>query len=125
LFGSYTVRKVLALFPQNLVTSGGNEMQEKDELYRRPGALVSNQNLDFVDQVPNAANHPDYLFTASSLGEHLIEKASRSRANSKSQPAIGGKIDVDPPNCSGENCIYGRKHVPWISFASIPNGANG
>jgi hypothetical protein len=42
LFGSYTVRKVLALFPQNLVTSGGNEMQEKDELYRRPGALVSN-----------------------------------------------------------------------------------
>ena len=33
-------------------------MQEKDELYRRPGALVSNQNLDFVDQVPNGANHP-------------------------------------------------------------------
>jgi hypothetical protein len=72
--------KALALFSQKLVTSGGNEMQEKDELYRRPGALVSNQNLDFVDQVPNAANHPDYLFTASSLGEHLIEKASRSRA---------------------------------------------
>src|ERR1700730_14847765 len=92
-------------FSQELVTSGGNEMQEKDELYRRPGALVSNQNLDFVDQVPNAANHPDYLFTASSLGEHLIEKAYRSRATSKSQPAIGGKIDVDPPNCSGENCI--------------------
>jgi hypothetical protein len=33
--------------------------------------------------------------------------------------------DVDPPNCSGDNCIYGRKHVPWISFASIPKGANG
>jgi hypothetical protein len=43
LFGSYTVRKVLALFPQKLVTSGGNEMEEKNELYRRPGALVSNQ----------------------------------------------------------------------------------
>jgi hypothetical protein len=55
LFATYRVRKVLALFPQNLVTSGGNEMQEKDELYRRPGALVSNKNLDFVDQVPSGA----------------------------------------------------------------------
>jgi hypothetical protein len=80
LFGSYRVRKVLALFPQNLVTSGGNEMQEKDELYCRPGALVSNQNLGFFDQVPNAANHPDHPVTASSLGERLIEKASCSRA---------------------------------------------
>ena len=106
-------------FSQELVTSGGNEMQEKDELYRRPGALVSNQNLGFIDQVPNGANHTDLPVTASSLGEHLIEKASRSRANSKSQPAIGGKIDVDPPNCSGENCIYGRKHVPWISFVGV------
>ena len=60
MFGSYTVRKVLALFPQKLVTSGGSEMQEKDELYRRPGALVSNQNLDFIDQVPNGVNHTDY-----------------------------------------------------------------
>ena len=67
-------------FSQELVTSGGNEMQEKDELYRRPGALVSNQNLGFIDQVPNGANHTDLPVTASSLGEHLIEKASRSRA---------------------------------------------
>jgi hypothetical protein len=44
------------------------------------GALVSNQNVGFFGQVPNGANHPDYPVTASSLGEHLIEKASRSRA---------------------------------------------
>ena len=43
LFGSYRVRQFLTLFPQKLVTSGGNEIQEKNELYRRPGALVSNQ----------------------------------------------------------------------------------
>ena len=36
---------------------------------------------------------------------------------------IGRKIDADPPNCSGDNCIYGRKHVPWISFVGVPNGA--
>jgi hypothetical protein len=41
------------------------------------GALSSNQNVGFFDRVPNAANHPDYPVTASSLGEHLIEKASR------------------------------------------------
>jgi hypothetical protein len=57
--------------------SGGNEMQEKDELYRRPGALISNQNAGFVDRVPNAAKHPDYPVTPSNLGERLIEKASR------------------------------------------------
>jgi hypothetical protein len=26
-----------------------------------------------------------------------------------------------PPGCSYP-CVYGRKHVPWISFANIPNG---
>jgi Phosphoesterase family len=72
--------KSLGFRSKSSSTSGGNEMQEKDELYRRPGALVSNQNLDFVDQVPNAANHPDFPFTASSLGERLIEKDSRPRA---------------------------------------------
>jgi hypothetical protein len=57
-------------------------------------------------------------------GEHLIEEASRFKGYSESLPAIGSKIDVDPRIAAG-NCVYGRKHVPWISFASIPNGANG
>jgi hypothetical protein len=43
------------------------------------------------------------------------------RANS----ALKLPADADPLNCSGDNCIYGRKHVPRISFASIPKGANG
>jgi hypothetical protein len=29
-------------------------------------------------------------------------------------------VDADPLNCSGDNCICGRKRVPWISFAGIP-----
>jgi hypothetical protein len=80
LFGSYRVRQFLTLFPQKLVTSGAMRSKTKMNIYRRAGALVSNRNLDFFDQVPNAANHPGYPVTASSLGKHLIEKASRSRA---------------------------------------------
>jgi Phosphoesterase family len=34
----------------------------------------SNQNVGFADQVPSAANHPDYPFMASNLGEQLIKK---------------------------------------------------
>jgi phospholipase C len=82
----------------------------------------SNQNVGFFDRVPSAANHPDYPFKASNLGEQLIKKGLSFKGYSESLPAIGSEIDVDPPNCSGERCIYGRKHVPWISFANVPNG---
>ena len=40
----------------------------------------------------------------------------------RSLPAIGSEVDVDPPECRGNSCVYGRKHVPWISFANVPNG---
>jgi acid phosphatase len=82
----------------------------------------SNQNVGFFDQVPTAANHPDYPFRASNLGEQLIKKGLSFKGYSESLPAIGSEIDVDPPNCSAGNCVYGRKHVPWISFANVPNG---
>jgi acid phosphatase len=36
-------------------------------------------------------------------------------------PAIGSEIDVTPPGCHYP-CLYGRKHVPWVSFANVPNG---
>jgi acid phosphatase len=83
----------------------------------------SNQNVGFFDQVPSIGNHPDYPFRASSLGEQLIKKGLSFKGYSESLPAIGSEIDVDPPDCRGESCIYGRKHVPWISFANVPNGA--
>src|ERR1700730_15362449 len=82
----------------------------------------SNQNVGFFDQVPSTANHLDYPIKASSLGEQLIKRGLSFKGYSEGLPAIGSEINVDPPNCSGDDCIYGRKHVPWISFASIPNG---
>ena len=82
----------------------------------------SNQNVGFFDQVPSAANHPDYPFKASNLGEQLIKKGLSFKGYAESLPAIGSEIDVDPPNCRGASCVYGRKHVPWISFANVPNG---
>jgi hypothetical protein len=45
--------------------------------------------VDFFDQAPNAADIPIYPFTASSLGERLIEKDSRPRAIPRALPAIG------------------------------------
>jgi len=82
----------------------------------------SNQNVGFFDQVPSAASHPDYPFKTSNLGEQLIKKGLSFKGYSESLPAIGSEVDLDPPNCSKDACIYGRKHVPWISFANVPNG---
>jgi phosphatidylinositol-3-phosphatase len=82
----------------------------------------SNLNVGFLDQVPSVANHPHYPFGASNLGEQLIKKGLSFKGYAESLPAIGSEVDADPPNCSGDSCVYGRKHVPWISFANVPNG---
>ena len=82
----------------------------------------SNQHVGFLDQVPNTANHPDYPFKASNLGEQLIKKGLSFKGYAESLRAIGSEVDTDPPNCIGNWCVYGRKHVPWISFANVPNG---
>src|SRR5215471_7497984 len=75
----------------------------------------SNQNVGFLDQVPQTK------FTASNLGQQLIEKGLSFKGYSQSLPAIGSEIDTTPPDCR-HSCVYGRKHVPWISFANVPNG---
>ena len=82
----------------------------------------SNQNVGFLDQVPSRANHADYPFRASNLGEQLIKKGLSFKGYSESLPAIGSEVSTDPPNSSGDSCVYGRKHVPWISFANVPKG---
>jgi acid phosphatase len=74
-----------------------------------------NQSVGFFDQVPRTK------FTASSLGEQLIKKGLSFKGYSQSMPAIGSEVDVTPPGCSYP-CGYGRKYVPWVSFANIPNG---
>ena len=82
----------------------------------------SNQNVGFFDRVPSAANHPDYPFEASNLGAQLIAKGLSFKGYAESLPAIGSQVDLDPPNCRKDDCVYARKHVPWISFANVPNG---
>ena len=82
----------------------------------------SNQNVGFFDRVPSAANHPDYPFQASNLGAQLIKKGLLFKGYAESLPAIGSQVVFDPANCRGVECVYGRKHVPWISFANVPNG---
>jgi acid phosphatase len=81
----------------------------------------SNQNVGFFDRVPSAANHPDYPFKASSLGEQLIKKGLSFKGYAEGLPAVGSNVDLDPPNCRRDDCVYARKHVPWISFANVPN----
>src|SRR5260221_8042963 len=82
----------------------------------------SNQNVDFCGEVPSAKNRPDYPLTTSSLGEQLIRKGLSFKGYAESLPTVGSTADRDPPNCQSGQCIYSRKHVPWITFANIPNG---
>jgi acid phosphatase len=82
----------------------------------------SNHNVGFSDQVPSAANHPEYPFTASNLGQQLIANGRSFKGYSEDLPAIGSNAEFDPPGCQGASCIYARKHVPWISFSNVPNG---
>ncbi|HEY2184439.1 MAG TPA: alkaline phosphatase family protein [Xanthobacteraceae bacterium] len=81
-----------------------------------------NQNVGFADQVPSPANHPNYPFMTSNLGQQLIKKDLSFKGYAESLPTIGAQVEFDPPNCRGRSCIYGRKHVPWISFGNVPGG---
>jgi phospholipase C len=78
----------------------------------------SNQNVGFLDEVPSAANP----FKTSNLGAQLINKGFSFKGYAESLPAIGSQVDLVPANCRKDDCIYARKHVPWISFANVPNG---
>ena len=73
-----------------------------------------NQNVGFYDVIPNSKNNPEYPFRSSNLGEELIKKGYTFKGYSESLPEIGDTVS--------RTKIYARKHVPWISFANIPNG---
>ena len=74
-----------------------------------------NHGVGFSDKVPAVK------FTDGNLGAALIAKGLTFKGYSESLPAIGSEIDETPPGCHYP-CLYGRKHVPWISFANVPNG---
>ncbi|HUH85528.1 MAG TPA: alkaline phosphatase family protein [Stellaceae bacterium] len=70
----------------------------------------SDQGVRFEDAVPAGP------ILASSLGEQLIAKGLSFKGYAEDLPAIGDKSATAPPH-------YARKHVPWISFAKIPDGS--
>ena len=74
-----------------------------------------NQSVGFDDKIPRVK------FTANNLGAALIAKGLSFKGYSEGLPAIGSEVDVTPPGCHYP-CLYGRKHVPWISFANVPDG---
>jgi len=74
-----------------------------------------NHAVGFSDKVPAGK------FTDGNLGTALIAKGLTFKGYSQSLPAIGSEIDATPPGCHYP-CLYGRKHVPWVSFANVPNG---
>jgi acid phosphatase len=76
----------------------------------------SNHNIGFIDHVPSAQSHPDYPFQAPNLGSQLIRKGLWFKGYAESLPAIGA-MDL-----TADNGLYARKHVPWTSFANVPNG---
>jgi acid phosphatase len=79
----------------------------------------SNLDIGFDDVVPSASNHAGYPFTTSNLAEHLLKKGLSFKGFSESLPAIGSQVVYVN---EGREHIYGRKHVPWISFGNVPNG---
>jgi hypothetical protein len=85
-----------------------------------------NQSVGFHDQVPTT------LFMSRNLGEQLITKCKPTqpytqclsfKGYAEGLPSIGSTVDaVQKDGCNQDCTIYGRKHVPWISFANVPNG---
>ena len=78
----------------------------------------SNQGVGFFDVIPSAANHPAYPFNTPNLGQQLIAKGLSFKGYAESLPAIGFS------GAYHDHGLYARKHVPWISFANVPNGSS-
>jgi acid phosphatase len=80
----------------------------------------SNQNVGFRDMIPTTKNNPNYPFHAPNLGASLIARRLSFKGYAEDLPAIGSTVESVPPDA--KTIVYGRKHVPWISFANVPNG---
>ena len=74
----------------------------------------SNQNVGFYDVTPDTKNNPKYSFSADNLANQLIKKGYTFKGYSEGLPEIGDTVS--------KAGYYARKHVPWVSFANIPNG---
>jgi hypothetical protein len=88
----------------------------------------SNQSVGFNDDVPKT------LFVNRNLGEQLINKCTPTKpyteclsfkGYAEDLPNIGSTVEFAQTSSCSQNCTtYARKHVPWISFANVPNGTS-
>jgi hypothetical protein len=69
----------------------------------------SNQDVGFGDAIPAQP------IAARNLGAELIAAGRSFAGYAEDLPAVGSTVHK-----SGD---YARKHVPWLSFSNIPNGA--
>jgi acid phosphatase len=78
------------------------------------------QNVGFTDDIPTEAKNKNYPFKTPNLGAALIAAGRSFKGYAEDLPAIGCTIDfaLSPT----KHKVYARKHVPWISFANVPNG---
>ncbi len=102
-----------------LVKEGANLTRMYAEEHESEGNYMwifsgSSQNVGHRDVIPNRKNNPGYPFESPNLGEELIKAGHTFKGYSESLPRIGDTIP-------GTN-DYARKHVPWISFANVPDG---
>ncbi len=74
----------------------------------------NNQGVGYVDLIPSWWNNRSYPFQTSNLAQQLIEKGFTFRGYSEGLP--------EPGSAAGKTGEYARKHVPWVSFANIPQG---
>ena len=77
----------------------------------------SDMDVGFDDRVPSGK------LTSPNLGSRLIEKGLGFAGYAEALPAIGSEAVYAPEGCL-LSCRYGRKHVPWVSFANVPAEAN-
>jgi phosphatidylinositol-3-phosphatase len=73
----------------------------------------SNLNVGFHDDIPSTT------FDVSNLAQQLIKAGKSFKGYSETLPAIGSDIEFVDDGCEH---MYGRKHVPWVSFKNLPPG---
>ena len=116
-----------AAFLKTLAASGASFSRMFGEEHNSEGNYFwlfsgDNQGVGWEDAIPT-----EQLAT-SNLGQQLIAHPRGDKkmfaGYAENLPAIGSEQKTDPDPCKGDHCIYGRKHVPWISFANLPHGAS-
>ncbi len=74
----------------------------------------SNQGVGFEDEIPSAKTNSHYPFTAPNLASQLLAAGRTFKGYSEGLPAPGSTV--------AHAGLYARKHVPWVSFANVPDG---